>query len=216
MNKTVGVSGIICSGKSTFVKTFTDLLAEKNIPFYHFDADKETHKVIDEHKREIKSIIKLENDEDKPISKAIFDIIFNDAQKRAEYERFIWGKLEEKLLKEREKFFKDKEKSVFLFDAALLFSANWDNYADMIIKIVSDTEDRCLRYIKRKKEGKLTSELLKNEFFLIEKAFEIEKKLDTQRNRKIIFTVNNTINIGDKPMLMEAKVLLETLFGEKK
>lgn len=220
MTKTLGVAGLIASGKSTVACSIIKRAKELGVLAYHFDADKETESVIKEHKDEIAALLGLEKQGDceaslSPFKNAISDVVFNDSEKRKTYEKFIWRLLENRLLKEREQFFKgvkEGENALFIFDAALLFSADWDRFCDIVLKVVCDPAEREKRFISREKMASLPQKERKNAFFLIEKAFEIEKVIDIQHNRKIIYTMNNTNIAIPKVLELGVDVVLNLLF----
>lgn len=234
MVKTLGVSGSIASGKSYFVKVFIDLLKEQNVEYYHFDADKETHEVIRKNHKEISALLNIidlykdgVSDSERAFSKAILNKILSSSELNKTYQTYIWNILYGELLRSRDNFFssiKDKglDKGVFIFDAAFLFGAGWDNLADMIVKVVADTDVRKARFVERSEQNVHKNDdknhdksHFEAQFDLIEKASEKERYLDRERNRKIIFIMNNTNTTGDVPLELEAKTVYTCLFEEK-
>lgn len=230
MYKTIGVSGAIASGKSTFVKAFISVLEERKVPYYHFDADKKTHDVIkNEHSYIAKMLGIKKSDFDTPDAersfiKSIWEKILKSDDINTDYQKFMWFKLKQMLVKEQYEFFTNlqsnsAERGVYIFDAAFLFSDYWDAIADMVIKVVADKEERKVRYIERIKKNTnnkcINNSILSEQFERIEHIGEREKRLDRDRNRKIIFTMNNTNTTGDVPLILEAKAIYSSLFEEK-
>lgn len=216
MKKTLGVSGIIASGKSTFVKEFLKGAENRGIKAYHFDADKKTSDVLKEHSKDICTKFSFAYTPNfLELKKNIKEAILKDPHLNNDYQTYIWDILKKVLENERDAFFSsvnEDENAVFVFDAAFLFSATWDSLCDIIVKVVSDSDERKKRFMLRENGTCQSQKDKENAFFLEEKAFESEKIVDIYRNRKIIYTLNNTNTTLPCVLELEVKVVFDLLF----
>lgn len=217
--KTVGVAGVIAAGKSTITKLLVKKAQERGIEVCHFDPDRETQILIKENQGEIEAMLSIgESKSFDEFKSKIISCIFRDDEKRKNYSEFIWQKLKAWLIERRLAFEKectDKTNAMFIFDAALLFSASWDELCDLVLKVVADPEVRKKRFFEREKIAVLSEKDKEKTFFLQEKAFDDEKVIDINRNRKIIYTLNNTDTSISRVLELEIDVILNLLFGAR-
>lgn len=217
--KTLGVAGVIASGKSTVTSILVKMAKERGIMVCHFDADKETQSVIKEKQKDLENMLSISKSSSFDEFKfRVRERIFEDDEKRKMYSEFIWSILKQKLLERRFLFEKEcanNENALFVFDAALLFSACWDELCDLVLKVVADPEIRKKRFFERENMAGFSEKDKEKAFFLQEKAFDYEKGVDINRNRKIIYTLNNTNTSISRVLELEIDVILNMLFNRE-
>ena len=143
----IGITGNIASGKSTFATFFN----KKNT--FIFNADKEAKKHLKKH-----SVLqkKLVNSFGKKILigrdldfKKLAEISFKNKINQKILNGIVWPEILI-LIEQAYKKAKKQKNDYFVVDAALLFEANYQNFFDYIILIISNKENRLKRAIKRK------------------------------------------------------------------
>ena len=133
----IGVTGSICSGKSSFCK-----LLESTYDCIHIDADKVGHecylpntscynKLIDAFTDNI--VDKETNQIDR---KVLGSIVFSNKEKMDELQSIVWPEIKEKL---KEKMENDSEK-IIIVEAAILLEANWTDLFDVVILLYADDD----------------------------------------------------------------------------
>ncbi len=116
----IGLTGVICSGKSSALQMLGALGA------YTISADA----LVD-------AILKKENAD----KKAIADKIFNNEKERKKLE----ARLHPLVYKEAEKLIKKAKQNIIVFEVPLMFEAGWEKYFDVTLTISVDAKTQSAR-----------------------------------------------------------------------
>jgi len=149
----IGLTGGICSGKSTVAKLLHERLGIKYI-----DADRKAHEVYKQGTPTYDKIIKvfgvdIINPETKEIERnALGKVVFSSKKKRVELNNIVWPATKEIVRKEIEEHSKDNV--LIVLEAALLIEAGWDDLCDEIWATETDDDIAVMRLMKRNKLSK--------------------------------------------------------------
>lgn len=219
MVKTLGIMGLTAAGKSYFTDVFIKLCDKEHIVYYHFDADKEASRFVEAHKSEIKKILGLnQNASDNELKKARNSAIFENTKEKEEYQNYIWNGLRRELLVKRDEFrttLSSLERGVFIINAPLLLSSKWYSLCDTIAEVKTDSDVRKKRFISRDLGLGYTLPQAKEHFERVERAYGKEKAVDRTQFWTIIYKINNTVNMVDNHLELEARVILNTVFEDE-
>jgi phosphopantetheine adenylyltransferase/dephospho-CoA kinase len=149
----IGLTGGICSGKSTVAKLLRERLGVKYI-----DADRKAHEVYKQGTPTYDKIIKvfgvdIVNPETKEIERnALGKVVFSSKEKRVELNNIVWPATKEIVRKEIEEHSKDNV--LIVLEAALLIEAGWDDLCDEIWATETNDELAVMRLMKRNQLSK--------------------------------------------------------------
>ncbi|ORX88246.1 dephospho-CoA kinase [Anaeromyces robustus] len=149
----IGLTGGICSGKSTVAKLLNERLGIKCI-----DADRKAHEAYKQGTPTYNKLIKvfgidIINPETKEIERnALGKLVFTSKEKRVELNNIVWPATKEIVKKEIENSAKDNV--LIILEAALLIEAGWDDLCDEIWATETDDDVAIMRLMKRNKLSK--------------------------------------------------------------
>jgi len=149
----IGLTGGICSGKSTVARLLNEKLGIKCI-----DADRKAHEVYKQGTPTYDKIIKvfgvdIINPKTKEIERnALGKVVFSSKKKRVELNNIVWPATKEIVKKEIEEHSKDNV--LIVLEAALLIEAGWDDLCDEIWATETDDDIAIRRLMKRNKLSK--------------------------------------------------------------
>ncbi|KAG4108088.1 dephospho-CoA kinase [Neocallimastix lanati (nom. inval.)] len=149
----IGLTGGICSGKSTVAKLLHERLGVKCI-----DADRKAHEAYKQGTPTYDKLIKvfgidIINPETKEIERnALGKLVFTSAKKRVELNNIVWPATKEIVRKEIEN---SKNNVMIILEAALLIEAGWDDLCDEIWTTETNDDLAIMRLMKR---NRLTKE----------------------------------------------------------
>lgn len=138
----IGITGNIASGKSEVEK----ILKEKG--YKVIDADEVSHKILNEHQREIIDAFKeyciIENG--KISRKLLGDLVFHDSELKKRLEDIMHPLIINRI---NDFFAENQDEEMVFVSAALLYEANMEKMFDKILFIYSDDEIRLERLMAR-------------------------------------------------------------------
>jgi len=143
----IGLTGGICSGKSTVAKLLHERLGIKWI-----DADRKAHEAYKLGTPTYDKLIKvfgvdIINPETKEIERnALGKIVFTSKEKRVELNNIVWPATKEIVKKEIEN---SKDNVMIVLEAALLIEAGWDDLCDEIWTTETDDDIAVTRLMNR-------------------------------------------------------------------
>jgi len=143
----IGLTGGICSGKSTVAKLLHERLGIKCI-----DADRKAHEAYKLGTPTYDKLIKvfgvdIINPETKEIERnALGKIVFTSKEKRVELNNIVWPATKEIVKKEIEN---SKDNVMIVLEAALLIEAGWDDLCDEIWTTETDDDIAVTRLMNR-------------------------------------------------------------------
>lgn len=182
----IGVYGIIASGKSTVAKIFSEKYG-----FEIIDADQigndiiklpeVKEKIVSEFGKEVLSEAKNEINRD-----ILGNIVFYNLKAKKKLENIMWGYMTE--------YIEDRisKSNRIVIDAAVLFSANWDNFCNYTIYVYAPIYLIILRLLRKKEYS------LSKIFHIINSQKDIRKQ-----NTNATFKIYNNSNIENLNKKME-------------
>jgi dephospho-CoA kinase len=137
----IGVTGSICSGKSSFCN-----LLESTYDCIHIDADKVGHecylpnttcyyKLIDTFTDII--IDKETNEIDRKI---LGSIVFSSKEKMDELQSIVWPEIKQKLKEKMNIFENENPEKIIIVEAAILLEAKWVDLFDVVVLLYADDD----------------------------------------------------------------------------
>ncbi|MBO1004508.1 dephospho-CoA kinase [Pseudogracilibacillus auburnensis] len=145
----IGLTGSIGTGKSTIAKKFR----EWSIPVV--DADVIAREVVEPEEEAYKKIVAafgeqiLQDDRDRTLDrKALGEIVFNDEHKRKKLNEIIHPAIRKEMIRQRDRYIEQGEKSVVL-DIPLLYESGLTHFVDKVIVVAVDPGVQLKRIMER-------------------------------------------------------------------
>lgn len=152
----IGITGLPGTGKTEVLKVF-----EEN-GFFVIEGDKIAHQIFEENKEKIEKIF----DKKGITRKEVAEIIFEDIQKKREFESFIHPLILERIFK----IIQEADSPYIAVEGTLLFELSTQDRFDLIITVISDLS---LIYERMKKKG-FKENIIKG---MIESSFSQDEKI---------------------------------------
>lgn len=147
MELIIGLTGSIGTGKSTIAKKFR----EWSIPVV--DADVIAREVVEPGEEAYKKIVaafgeQILQDDRTLDRKALGEIVFNDEHKRKKLNEIIHPAIRKEMIRQRDRYIEQGEKSVVL-DIPLLYESGLTHFVDKVIVVAVDTDVQLKRIMER-------------------------------------------------------------------
>ncbi|EHD1586415.1 dephospho-CoA kinase [Listeria monocytogenes] len=191
MEKTIGLTGSVATGKSTV----SNMIQQAGIPLV--DADIAARKVVEPGTEGLKEIVAYFGEEillaDGTLNRAkLGEIIFKDKEKREKLNEITHPRVKDYMLEARERFFRAGEELVF-FDIPLLFESHLESLVDQIVVVWTTPETELKRLMER---NNLTKEdalrRIESQMGIDEKArkadFVIDNNESLEKTQKQVYT----------------------------
>ncbi len=183
----VGLTGKICSGKTTVGHIFTELGA--NV----IDSDRVLKEILQKKsvQEKVETMIGSRIFDKTNWQKILADKLFSDSDLRRRYCSLLYPLTFSKMES------LERKDSINIWEVPLLFEAGWHSYMDLIILTVAPSYLRLKRAIMRgmkKDDFKRRDALFLPDEHKIDKCFVIENKGGVKELRRQVFSLWNSIN----------------------
>lgn len=193
----VGITGGIGVGKSFVAKAFCSFT---NTTYYH--ADEEAKKLINE-SDEIANQLKQEFGEDSYKNNQldttfISSIVFKDPARLEKLNSIVHPAVK----KHFQEFIKSQKEGIIIYENAILFEINSDQFCDVVITVTAPLEKRISRIIKRDNlPRKSIEERIENQWTDEKKIMQSNYVIFNLKKEKTLLKVNKIYNFLTKNQL---------------